>query len=236
MPDPLKPDRVEQTVEAVLEENIGKTFTIGSTFSWDNSTKHYRLGAGRKETPRSREVRAGLQMVTRSKVNMQNASVALRRGQIDLVEWQLRMAREIKNVHIAELALARGGTFNMTPADRARAAEMIRFQLEKLVNFAEQIKDGKVNLNQKRFLTRAGMYGDAGKTTYWQGVRQNSIDLGMTQERNVLGITEKHCTGCLDQTGRGWVPIGQLIPVGQRICLTNCLCNVIFRGPNGSYD
>lgn len=234
MPDTnLKPDYVEDSIPGRAVENLNKQFTIGSTFAWDNVTKHYRIGLGRKETPRSREVRAGLQLITRSKVDIDNASLLLRRGEIDLVEWQRRMARSIKNIHTSELALARGGMFHMTDADRARAAQMIRFQLERLVNFSEQIQSGKINLNSKWFRRRAGMYGDAGKTTYWNGVRQNSVELGMTQERNMLGITERHCPGCLDETDRDWVDIGTLKPVGTRTCLTNCLCNVVFRGPNG---
>ncbi|MCP5016151.1 MAG: hypothetical protein GY938_12905 [Ketobacter sp.] len=229
----LKPNRITNTVEAEITENLGRQFKVTTVFAWDNVSKHYRSGKGRVEVPRSREVRSALQIGTRAKVDMEAISLKLRRGLISLEEWQIQMARAIKSQHIAQLGLARGGVFSMAPADQARAAEMIKFQLEKLVGFAEGIKSGKVNLNSKKFMTRAKMYGDAGKTTYWQGVRQNSLELGMTEERNILGATEQHCVGCIDEEARGWVKIGELIPVGARICLTNCLCNVIFRGPKG---
>jgi hypothetical protein len=46
---------------------------------------------------------------------------------------------------------------------------------------------------------------------------------GFTYERNILGPSD-HCDGCLAETHRGWVSIGDLVPVGERLCLARCGC------------
>jgi hypothetical protein len=52
----------------------------------------------------------------------------------------------------------------------------------------------------------------------------------MTREWNVLHPAD-HCEGvgsCIEQTARGKVPIGSLIPVGDRRCLRRCHCTIEY--------
>jgi hypothetical protein len=46
---------------------------------------------------------------------------------------------------------------------------------------------------------------------------------GFQFERNILGPSD-HCSGCLAETHRGWAPIGDLVPPGERPCLSRCRC------------
>jgi hypothetical protein len=56
-------------------------------------------------------------------------------------------------------------------------------------------------------------------------------DRGYDEESNLLAPAE-HCEGqgsCVEQTTRGWVPVGSLIPIGGRLCVTNCKCQIRYR-------
>ena len=54
---------------------------------------------------------------------------------------------------------------------------------------------------------------------------------GLTEERNVLEPGAEHCQDCLDETARGYVPTGKIMPIGQRACRANCACVVQRRRP-----
>lgn len=152
----------------------------------------------------------------------------LRNQQISLADWQLQMRAHIKDVHLAAAAAQRGGWQNMTQADFGRVGQRIRIQYEYLDNFAKQIADGTQPLDG-RFLVRAQMYTDASIATY-DRFEVNAFRLaGFDEESNVLEPGVVHCGGCLNETARGWVPTGTLVPIGERTCLTRCRCGKIYR-------
>lgn len=152
----------------------------------------------------------------------------LRNQQISLADWQLQMRAHIKDVHLAAAAAQRGGWQNMTQADFGRVGQRIRTQYEYLDNFAKQIADGTQPLDG-RFLIRAQMYTDASIATY-DRFETNAFRLaGFDEESNVLEPGVVHCNGCLTEDARGWVPIGALVPIGERTCLTRCRCRKIYR-------
>lgn len=85
-----------------------------------------------------------------------------------------------------------------------------------------------------RFIARAESYGacvwgyaqEIARATY---VRNQVFD----QERLELGDAE-HCPGCLEDSAKGFVPIGSLRSIGDRQCRTNCYCRMVYKkGPDG---
>jgi hypothetical protein len=72
-------------------------------------------------------------------------------------------------------------------------------------------------------LARAAMYGDAPWSVAMNVQRAEKIRDGLRSEKNQLGISD-HCPDCIDQSLAGLVPIGTLIPPGERQCLTRCRC------------
>ena len=52
---------------------------------------------------------------------------------------------------------------------------------------------------------------------------------GMTEERNFLEPDADHCQECWDEAAKGWSPLGTLIPIGERTCLTKCQCKFEYR-------
>lgn len=153
-------------------------------------------------------------------------TTALKDGRIGLAEWQVGMARAVKNVNYAAVAAASGGVQNMTAVERGRAGAIIRKQYDYLRNFAQEIADGTQPLDG-RALHRAEMYMDAAKGSYHEQKRA-----GFAEDHAgavVMVRSHRHkrdsCRSCIGLHGK-WFRMGdpEYIPVGRRECLTSCGC------------
>jgi hypothetical protein len=159
--------------------------------------------------------------------NVKGLAERLRSGALTVAEWQVAMAREVKSVHLASAALAKGGWAQMAPADYGRAGLLLRGQYAYLREFARQVAAG-TQRPDGTLARRAAMYVQAGRNTYHLTERKDQALRGRTEERSILGVAD-HCRECLQEAARGWVPLGELVPIGQRICKTQCRCLVEYR-------
>jgi hypothetical protein len=153
-------------------------------------------------------------------------SDALRSGKVDLGEWQAEMRRIIKDGQLQAAALARGGWDQMRAADYGRVGAAVREQYAFLDRFTQEIRKG-LPLDG-RFLMRAGMYAQAARPFFHEQQGAALEAAGYSEERNILHPAE-HCQVCLDQSAAGYVPIGTLIPIGQRQCMGNDKCTMRYR-------
>lgn len=196
------------------------------TYRWDERSGRYRDSRGRFVS--WRQVRKALDQTIANSVDaIDGLAQQLREGKISLQAWRDAMAVEIRNVHAASIAAAKGGWAQMTPADWGRVGGRVRGQLWYLRRFANEIAAGKVKLDGV-FLRRAGMYGRAGVASY---VLQDGIEAqgyGYDEEMSQLGTAE-HCEECVSEAARGWAPIGSLIPIGSRTCISYCACTMLYR-------
>jgi hypothetical protein len=156
----------------------------------------------------------------------------LRAGTIDLKQWQLSMRTHIKNMHINAAIAANGGRQQMTPAEWGRVGQRIKYHYERLDNFATEIANGKQPLDG-RFMVRSKMYTEAAIATHDRTNRALMKRAGYTHEQNKLEAGANHCGGCIAETAKGKVEIGRLTPVGERTCLSNCRCTIIYFDEGG---
>lgn len=151
---------------------------------------------------------------------------ALRDRRISLAEWQMGMARAVKNVNYAAVAAASGGVNNMTAVERGRAGHIIREQYAYLRNFAKQIETGEQPLDG-RALVRAEMYMDAAKGSFHQQKRTGYADRHAGAVVMVRSIRHKRdsCRSCVGLHGK-WFRMGdpEYMPVGHRECNVHCGC------------
>ena len=152
----------------------------------------------------------------------------IRERRISLADWQLQMRELTKNAHISAAVTARGGFDQMSQADWGRVVQRIRNQYEFLDNFAQQIASGQQPLDG-RTLLRMQMYQDSAIETYLIFENRQMTNAGFNEERSVLDSKAQHCGDCPTEAAKGWVPIGTLIPIGQRQCLTRCRCTMEYR-------
>lgn len=154
-------------------------------------------------------------------------SRALQDRSLRLDVWQSSFADEITPLHLAMAAAAAGGMGALTLDDTGRVEQQIRMQLGYLRNFAGEIEAGTARLDG-RFLRRVEMYAQAGRGTYYEETNAVMERNGFDLERSIRTARDS-CPGCIEQAMKGWQPIGTIIPVGQRLCLTRCLCYMEYQ-------
>jgi hypothetical protein len=201
------------------------TLARGTPYTWDDRANRYRNAAGRFVA--RREIRRALDAtLANTGKRMRVNAIALRDGKITLDAWLAEMRASVKDVHLYSAAVAKGGWAQMTPADFGRVGRIVRDQYAYLDRFAADIESG-LTLGAG-FERRVKMYLESGRRTYYDVVGRVLDELGFDQERSVRHSRDS-CFGCIDQAARGWQPRGSMIPIGERDCLSNCLCHAEYR-------
>jgi hypothetical protein len=148
-------------------------------------------------------------------------------GEIPLAQWHSEMLLHVKNVNLAGGALESGGWYNLSAADFGKMGNKIKGEYGFLQNFAEEIASGKQKLNGG-LTNRAKLYGEQGRVTYYDFATTSAKRDGFVEERSFLTPSES-CETCISEAKRGYVRIGELIPIGSRDCLSRCNCFMKYR-------
>jgi hypothetical protein len=199
-------------------------------YNYDPRSLRYRGSNGRYVS--AKQVRASVdQLIDAEALTMRQHAQDMLDGKINFAEWQLRSLATIKTLHTAMGIAGNGGKNNTSPSDYAAIGNMLKEQYKYFRGMVADIRRGKQPLNSS-LLARVALYGQAGRKTY-EAVRVRAgTNTGLKEMRNILGPSD-HChgasNGCIEQNKRGWVPIGDLVPVGERLCGPNCHCSVEMR-------
>jgi hypothetical protein len=196
-----------------------------SPYYWDARVLRYRDSAGRF-VRRTTVNEAFNEALIKAASDIRGVGDQLQGAQTTLRAFQLEVEQNIKNVHIGSAVLARGGWEQMTPADWGKVGNIIKQELQYFRRFVGQLGDG-LPING-RFFQRLEAYITAGRETFMVFDREEHRRNGYDEESNQLAVAE-HCSECDELASRGWVPIGTLKPVGQRICLHRCRCRIVYR-------
>lgn len=146
-------------------------------------------------------------------------------GQLSSREFLTVFKQEIKDEYIRQYVAGRGGVGSMTQQDWGKLGSLIKEQYAYANNFATEI----AGLSEAQIVNRAGMYIEAANQAFEAGYRKSVIESGnFTEERWVLG-DKQHCSGCVDNSERGWVKIGELPAFGSTPCGSRCGCHISYR-------
>lgn len=141
---------------------------------WDDGSHRYRDA----ETGRYISFRQIVELrdtyIERSMGGVNNLASRISTGDINVQQWVLEMRTAIKDAYISEYMLARGGIDAMTQSDWGRLGQMIRGQYGYLQNFATDIQNGKLSVEQVAM--RARMYMDSATQAY---EKANAISHGL---------------------------------------------------------
>lgn len=151
----------------------------------------------------------------------------LRIGALKLHEWESLMHADLKALHLAIGTVANGGTAQMSQAAYGALGAELKKQYEYLNRFAIQVAAGYQPINGT-LLSRADLYVEAARTTYADVLHRQALVHGQQEARRVLGGAE-HCPGCVAEASKGWVPIGEIRPIGSQQCRTRCRCSIEYR-------
>lgn len=198
-----------------------------SQYQYDPRSRRYRNRTTGRYLSAS-DVRSAVDTIIDSQaLKMRDLASRLVNGELALSDWQMQSAALLKALHVALGLAANGGLANTSASDLGYLASQIKEQYKYLNKMALQIRKGEQPLDGT-LVSRAALYAQAGREIYENVVQRAAENAGMSQSRSVLGPAD-HCGECVDEAARGWVPIGQNIPIGQRTCLANCHCALEFR-------
>jgi hypothetical protein len=85
-------------------------------------------------------------------------------GQVSLAEWQMAVAAELRDAHIAHAMCGRGGRERMNARSWGRVGGHLKDEYRWLTRFAEQVADGQVSLAQAQ--ARIGQYARASQQAF----------------------------------------------------------------------
>jgi hypothetical protein len=196
--------------------------TLTPDFRYSERAARYIDRGGRFVSPRT--VRAAVdEVLEAARMRIPALTQRLTQGTISIGEWQGEMAKAIKIAHMASASAGRGGWAQMTGSDWERVSSSIKEQYGYLQRFAGQIERGEVTEGQ--IGARAEQYAGMGRNSYETTRREVELGLGMEEERNLLAEGD-NCDDCLEETAKGWQPIGSLSLPGERQCRGHCHCEI----------
>lgn len=85
----------------------------------------------------------------------------------NMTQWVLNMREELKQVHLAQYMLAKGGKNNMTQADYGRVGAVLREQYQYLNNFASDIVTR--DLSEAQIRARMNLYFNNSNASFERG-------------------------------------------------------------------
>jgi hypothetical protein len=150
-------------------------------------------------------------------------------GDLDLPDWQRRVAAEARDARLVSAMAGRGGRNAMQPSDWGRVGGRLRYDLDRLNRFAIEIKAGM--LTPAQIKARARLYAKTAQQSYNDG----RLAAGQEAQVNlewIVGPTE-HCGDCLRLNGQvhsaeawaasGWQPQSSALECGG----FNCQCSLV---------
>lgn len=152
----------------------------------------------------------------------------LREGNISLGVWQTQIRAIIKDLHVGAMMLGSGGRDMMTPQTRGAVGGHLSREYRALNSLALRIQSGDQRLDGTLWRT-VRHYIRAARKTFYDAIRRRMGPMGFDMERSVRTAAERSCGSCIHEESRGWVPIGTLVPIGDRTCRRNCLCLMYYR-------
>lgn len=157
-------------------------------------------------------------------------------GVISIQEWYDQSARLMKLSYYAIVTIARGGDPPMDEQENYWWLLLLLALFLLLNGTAAGLQDGSIKISG-RLPVSHGLRGGAVRTLFENWRIEHAKREGYTEARRFLTPAE-HCSetelpGCLEEAGKGWMPINQLIPLGGCTCRSNCKCYVKFRKARG---
>ncbi len=187
---------------------------------WDLAVARYRDAAG-VLVPEA-VVRQALEaVIADSRARLAILAERFGAGDLDALAFRVAAREELRVAYGLAAALAHGGADQMTGTAWGTLGAQLRRAYGFLDQLALQVVTGEVSVAQ--LTARAQMYAGGAWQVYQAAQGFVAVQAGHTEERSVLDGGE-HCAACEAEAARGWVPLGMLVPIGERTCLTNCRC------------
>jgi hypothetical protein len=196
------------------------------SFTFDRASQRYRDLATGRWMP-ERDVRDAVDRVADlASRRMGEAAARFRAGEITADTWLTEHLALVKQSQIAAALAANGGRQQMDAQTWGRVGAEIKRQYQYSRQMVADVLNGRQRMNG-RLDARARMYGQAARATYENTRRRQSAESGLSFEQNHLHASES-CDQCRSMSAMGRVPVGTLVPIGQRTCRSSCRCTLSY--------
>jgi hypothetical protein len=171
--------------------------------------------------------------VARQETRLKGHARLLASGKIDIPEFQLRMANDLKLSAIRMSALGAGGAAGLTNRHYGKVGAELKKQYKYLKGFGDTLSTE--GLSPKQLLQRAGQYSRQSAIAFHASQQITKQSEGFTEGRRRLDEQSNHCSSCPAHSTNGlWVPIDRIIPPGTSCdCGGRCRCKVDYRKAGG---
>lgn len=201
---------------------------------WDDEEGVFRYVLSGRRVPVDRVALGTLRVSRAQEQAMRDLTQMLVNGQISKSQWYKQMRALMRDQYRAAWIASIGGEGNYNRRQRALFGRAVAPQYRWLNNFLDQLNSGAQPLNGFA-VVRAGMYARAGNAVYQNNLLAVAQANGFKYARRVLSPNENHCHdshthhGCIELAAKGWVPINEMVPIGEATCIVHCLCKYRFR-------
>ena len=193
--------------------------------TFDKKIGQYRDAKGRFVSDSQVQTQV-TKLVNSTEQNFKSFAKDLNSGNINLAEFQIRFADELKTAHSLAASIGIGGRNQMNPSDWALVGSSIKEQYQFLNEFARDIENKRLSPNQLEF--RAGLYSKAIHSTFHKFAKRLKGSVGKTMSRRVLHARES-CPDCAEWANKGFVPIEEQPAIGALACKVFCLCSLEYQ-------
>jgi hypothetical protein len=209
--------------------------------SWNPSTKRYYFEEhGKKKAIPAKAVEKLTELhITDSSNKLTKLANELIDGKISLLSWQIASKQTLKELHLANMLLARGGKKNIRTNDYLAVGRILKVEYRYFQQFAKDIQRGystnaegvKTYMTKARLLDRVKKYALSSKVSFEKGIEINMSETGFTHCRRYLN-SRIPCPTCPEYAHMGLQLIGKLpLPKTQCVCGSRCRCSIkYFKG------
>ena len=198
----------------------------GEGWEWDDQRQLYLSRTGRAVGGQElKSIASGFSLSVENDLRADASNMAV--GTVPIDQWQRAAADTVKDLNIAEAAVAVGGFAKLSPKMLERVQGVpeqppgVAFSLDRLYSFAHDVAEKAERADtEAAIVQRAGLYANASQTTFEDAKRESHKDATDDQgrpvylyERNILGILRTNAKpghgvhrrlSCSDDTEMGW--------------------------------
>lgn len=198
-----------------------------ANWKFETSTQRYRdLRSGRflSSTTLTQLLRTNNSQLTEA-VDALNTQLIDK--ELTVGDWQTQFAQTLKDLHIQNYLLGKGGKNALTQRDYGLIGQKLQGQYRYLQGFSTDLILGG-RLTEKQLRARTQLYLNQAAAAFHLGKHQAHVEAGFAWERRVRNALES-CSPCIGYASLGWVPIGTLPnPTENCDCKSGCRCNKLY--------
>lgn len=191
-------------------------------FTWDNKSQRYRYKDSGKFVSAEAVRNLSEKYIDQLKTDIGTIADKLALGKINVATWEETTARALKELHINQYLLGRGGLKQVSQRDLCLIGAELKKEYQYLRGFSQDILAG--TMTKEQFKARVELYVDSAYGTYELGRAESHREAGYNWERRIPNAAVS-CDSCVVYAARGWEPLGTLPNVGDECeCRSNCRC------------